>query len=304
MEIFQSVALKAVLLVLALPANSGFSGQEHGFSSSWEASALNGLAAVGINFERASLAIGDAIYSSQWFGALCVVLALVAAVGVLWLRFVGAQKREKELRDLVAQKTEDLQKANEELFFLSFTDPLTGLCNRRLFDKSMEKECARIQRMNSYGSLLSIDVDRFKLLNDSEGHQKGDQYLVALGDVLTRMCRRKLDMAARCGGEEFAMILPITNSSDAALIADKVRQAIADLKLPHPASDIADCLTVSIGVATASRDWRCTPDELVAAADRALYTAKNTGRNRVCVAPDKPDAERVATPASPEPLKE
>jgi diguanylate cyclase (GGDEF)-like protein len=222
----------------------------------------------------------------------------MAAVGILWLRFVGAQKREKELTDLVAQKTADLQKANDELFFLSFTDPLTGLCNRRLFDKSMEKECARIQRMNSYGSLLSIDVDRFKLLNDSEGHQKGDQYLVALGDVLTRMCRRKLDMAARCGGEEFAMILPITHSGDAAIIAEKLRQAIADLNLPHPASDVAPYLTVSIGVATASPDWRCTPEDLVAAADRALYAAKNGGRNQVCVAPDKPEPNEAANHTS------
>ena len=87
------------------------------------------------------------------------------------------------------------------------------------------------------------------------------------------------------------MILPITNSGDAALIAERVRQKIADLKLPIPASDVAPYLTVSIGVATATRDWYCTPEDLIAAADRALYTAKKNGRNRVCVAPDKPVAE-------------
>ena len=175
----------------------------------------------------------------------------------------------------------------------NITDPLTGLCNRRLFDKSMEKECARIQRMNSYGSLLSIDVDQFKHLNDSQGHQKGDECLVALGEVLTRLCRRKLDMAARCGGEEFAMILPITNTADAVRIAETVREAVANLKLPHPASGVAPYLTVSVGVATATRDWYCTPDALIAAADRALYAAKKSGRNCVCAAPPKPpvDAE-------------
>ena len=225
------------------------------------------------------------MYSSQWFAALCVVLLLVAAVGVLWLRFVGAQRRERELRKLVAQKTADLQQANEELFFLSFTDSLTSVANRRLFDKLMDRECARIQRMNSFASLLSIDVDHFKLLNDSEGHQKGDECLVALGALLTRLCRRKLDLAARSGGEEFAMILPITNSDDALRIAESVRQAVFDLKIPHSASPVAPYLTVSIGVATATKDWCSTPDALVAAADRALYAAKRSGRNCVCVAP-------------------
>lgn len=301
MEIFRSVAHKSTLPVVTLLAlaNAGLSAQESGSRISWGANGLKRLAIAKIPTERAGPAIAESIYSSQWFGALCVVLALATAVGVLWLRFVGAQKREKELRDLVAQKTADLQKANEELFFLSFTDPLTGLCNRRLFDKSMEKECARIQRMNSFGSLLSIDVDHFKSLNDTQGHQKGDRCLVALADVLTRLCRRKLDMAARCGGEEFAMILPITNTADAQIIAERVRQTIADLKLPHPASDVAPYLTVSVGVATATRDWYCTPDELVAAADRALYEAKKSGRNRVCAAPPKPAVETEVQSPSP-----
>lgn len=227
----------------------------------------------------------DQMVSSQWFAALSVVLILLAAVGVLWMRFVGAQRRERELRLLVAQKTADLQEANEELFFLSFTDPLTSVANRRLFDKLMDRECARIQRMNSYASLLSIDVDHFKLLNDTEGHQKGDECLVALGALLTRLCRRKLDLAARCGGEEFAMILPITNADDALRIAESVRQAVYDLKIPHSASPVEPYLTISIGVATATKDWCSTPDALVAAADRALYAAKREGRNRVSVAP-------------------
>jgi diguanylate cyclase (GGDEF)-like protein len=238
------------------------------------------------------------LYSTEWFGALCVVLLLALAIGILWLRFVGAQRRERELRQLVAQKTADLQQANDELFFLSFTDPLTSLANRRLFDKLIERECGRIQRMNSFASLLSIDVDHFKQLNDTEGHQKGDECLVALGGLLTKMCRRKLDLAARYGGEEFAMILPITNSADAERIAESIRQAIADLKISHPASPVAPYLTVSIGVATANKDWCCTPEALVAAADRALYEAKRRGRNRVCLASPTPDDELGAPNAS------
>jgi diguanylate cyclase (GGDEF)-like protein len=120
---------------------------------------------------------------------------------------------------------------------------------------------------------------------------------VALGAELTRLCRRKMDMAARYGGEEFAMILPLTEPADAERIAESVRQAIADLKIPHPVSPVAPYLTVSVGVATATREWCCTPEALIAAADRALYAAKESGRNRVCVAP-RGDAEEETTGSS------
>ena len=167
---------------------------------------------------------------------------------------------------------------------LSFTDPLTGLANRRVFDQTLKRECSRARRMNSALSLVSIDVDHFKALNDSAGHQKGDEYLMRLGAELTRLCRRKLDLAARCGGEEFAIVLPDTGADFANGFAETVRQSIADLRLPHLSSPVAPYLTVSIGVATATPDWCNSPEALVASADRALYAAKSSGRNRICVA--------------------
>ena len=106
-----------------------------------------------------------------------------------------------------------------------------------------------------------------------------------LGAELTRLCRRQLDLAARCGGEEFAMILPDTGAVYADPFAESVRQAIAALKLPHPASPVPRYLTVSVGVATATDGIGVrTREALLAAADRALYSAKKAGRNRVCVA--------------------
>ena len=223
-------------------------------------------------------------YFTWWFVTICVLVALGVAWGVLILRFLGAQRRESKLRQEVAKKTADLRSANDELSVLSSTDPLTGLANKRVFDQALGWECARVQRMNSVGSLLSIDVDHFKALNDTEGHLRGDECLVALSAELARLCRRRLDLAARCGGEEFAMILPLAKSADAKRIAESVRQAIAALNIPHPASPVAPYLTVSVGVATATREWCCTREALSAAADRALYAAKNSGRNRVCVA--------------------
>ena len=143
-------------------------------------------------------------------------------------------------------------------------------------------------------SLLTIDVDHFKALNDSKGHARGDEYLVLLGAELAKLARREIDVAARCGGEEFAIILPITTSADAVRKAELARQAIASLKLPHPTSPVAPFLTISVGVATATNECRATRKELVEAADQALYAAKAAGRNRVCVAPRQTGAEEDA----------
>jgi diguanylate cyclase (GGDEF)-like protein len=222
-------------------------------------------------------------YSTWWFTAICLLVPLSTAGVSLRLRFLGAKTREQQLVLLVEEKTSDLRRANEELLRLSYTDPLTGLANRRVFDQTLKQECGRLERMGATVSLLLLDTDHFKLLNDSQGHQKGDECLVLVGAELTRLCKRKVDLVARCGGEEFAIILPETSSSDAQQFAHSVRQAITDLRVPHPASPVAPFLTVSIGVATATMDWCPTREALVAAADRALYAAKRSGRNRVCV---------------------
>jgi diguanylate cyclase (GGDEF)-like protein len=240
-------------------------------------------------------------YFTWWFITLCVVVPLSLAAGVLILRFLDAQKRESELRQEVAKTTVDLQRANEELKLLSSTDPLTGLANKRVFNQVLDWECARVQRMNSVASLLMIDADHFKALNDTEGHLKGDEYLVALSAELTKLCRRRLDMAARYGGEEFAMILPLTNSADAQRIAESVRQAIIGLNLPHHASPVAPHFTVSVGVATATRECWCSREALLNAADKALYEAKNGGRNRVCVARQEMAVEKDTGPSTFDP---
>jgi diguanylate cyclase (GGDEF)-like protein len=236
-------------------------------------------------------------YSTWWFSALCVLIPFSLAAGSLRLRFLGAQRRERELVKLVEEKTADLRLANEELSKLSFTDPLTGLANRRVFDQTLEKECSRLRRADSVLSLLMIDVDHFKALNDSQGHQKGDECLMLLGAELTRLSRRQVDLAARCGGEEFAIVLPDADADFANRFGEAVRQAIADLQLPHPASQVAPFLTVSVGVATGTRESLCSRETLVAAADRALYEAKRAGRNRICVDHPDPNTE-VCTSSS------
>jgi diguanylate cyclase (GGDEF)-like protein len=238
-------------------------------------------------------------YLTWWFAGLCVLIPLSAGAGALRFRFLAAQRRERRLATLVAEKTADLRLANEELSRLSFTDPLTGLANRRMFDQTLDKECARLKRSGAPLSLLSIDVDCFKALNDSQGHVRGDEVMMLLGAELVKNARRQIDVAARCGGEEFAIVLPETNAAGAIQIAELVRQGIASLKLPHPASPVAPFLTVSVGVATATKDWCCTPQDLVEAADRALYAAKSAGRNRVCVEQQEVAAEMTAQGSNP-----
>jgi diguanylate cyclase (GGDEF)-like protein len=226
-------------------------------------------------------------YRTWWFIGACGLIPVSLVLGLLQLRVLAARRREQELERIVGEKTADLRRVNEELLRLSSVDALTGLANRRVFDETLKMECARLKRTGSSVSLLMIDIDHFKALNDSQGHQRGDEYLKLVGSELARLAKRQLDVAARYGGEEFAVILPETNADGAAQFAKSVPLAIAALGLPHAASSVAPFLTASVGVATATLDWHCSPEELVAAADQALYQAKRSGRNRVIV--DQPE---------------
>jgi len=235
-------------------------------------------------------------YWSWWFIGVCMLVPLSGAGAVIRLRMMGAQHRVVELAQLVEEKTVDLRRANAELLRLSSTDPLTGLANRRVFDHTLELECLRLNRSGTAVSLLMIDVDHFKALNDSEGHQRGDECLMQVAAELARLAKRQTDLAARYGGEEFAVILEATSAANAERLGESTRLAILALKLPHPASPIAPFLTVSVGVATATLQGWKTPDELVAAADGALYSAKRSGRNRAVVAVQQPASADKAIP--------
>jgi diguanylate cyclase (GGDEF)-like protein len=223
-------------------------------------------------------------YWSWWFISLCALIPLSVVMVTIRVRMVGARKRERELVRMVEEKTVDLQRANDELSRLSYTDSLTGLANRRIFDQTLQKECTRMTRTGSALSLVILDVDHFKALNDSEGHQRGDEYLTLLASELAAKVRRESDLVARYGGEEFAVILPETNETAARVVAESLRLAIEALALKQPASHKSPYLTISAGVATATLEGWSQPEDLLAAADQALYTAKRSGRNRVVVA--------------------
>jgi diguanylate cyclase (GGDEF)-like protein/PAS domain S-box-containing protein len=177
----------------------------------------------------------------------------------------------------------ELQRSREELERLSRQDGLTGLANRRFFDDILRREFLRSARERTPLALVIGDTDCFKNYNDRHGHVQGDECLRRIAAAFAAVCRRPADLAARYGGEEFALVLPDTSLEAAANMAESLRQAVEGLAIPHMASTVGDRVTVSLGVATLVPRPGETPDVLVESADRALYEAKQQGRNR-CVA--------------------
>ncbi|MFT4106351.1 MAG: diguanylate cyclase [Lacrimispora sp.] len=199
------------------------------------------------------------------------------------------------LDDLVFQRTKDLaesnrkiehqnlelEKKNQALQKLSFKDSLTEVWNRRKYDQMIEKEWNRCLRYQRPIALLVLDIDYFKRFNDFYGHMAGDECLVKIGQVLKNSLSRSTDMAARYGGEEFVVLLPETGKEEALEIAAMLRQKIEDLNIPHEKSMVSDYVTVSIGVTSAVPDLNSLYQDLFGVADKALYQAKDAGRNRI-----------------------
>ena len=175
----------------------------------------------------------------------------------------------------------ELADSNRQLRELAGKDQLTGIANRRSLDFCLEHEWSRNGRSGQMLSLLFIDVDCFKQYNDHYGHHAGDQCLIRVASLLHQHARRPCDLAARFGGEEFAVVLPETDASIALRIAEEIRHDFAALQLPHAASPILPHVTLSIGVATMLPEHSKTSEHLLRAADEALYAAKRRGRNQV-----------------------
>jgi len=179
----------------------------------------------------------------------------------------------------------ELEIANARLQNLSATDGLTGIPNRRALDTALQIEWARSAREGVAISLLMLDVDWFKAFNDLYGHLSGDDCLCLIARTLETTLRRPPDFAARFGGEEFMAILPGADQRGALEAAERVRNCVLELAIPHSASQYKR-VTISVGVATVIRpEADSDPQILIAASDRALYCAKERGRNNVCVDP-------------------
>ncbi|ETR77799.1 diguanylate cyclase [Afipia sp. P52-10] len=180
----------------------------------------------------------------------------------------------------LAEREQELLNLNSKLSVLASVDPLSGLANRRGFDTRLNYEWARAEQEDGQLAMVMIDIDHFKLYNDTYGHLDGDACLTRVGGLLQRIANETNGFSARYGGEEFAMLLPGVASEELNRIGEYVRAGIEALGLPHTASP-GGCITVSVGVALTKPVSGQTPLDLIEAADAALYMAKRRGRNTV-----------------------
>lgn len=179
----------------------------------------------------------------------------------------------------MAVNRQQLLAANAQLEALSRTDRLTGLSNRGHWEEGLKREFARHKRYGSVASLIMFDIDHFKAINDTYGHQAGDRVIQSLAKVVADSIRDS-DLAGRYGGEEFALLLPDVNAAGARLLAERLRCAVEADQVTHEGRNI--CYTISVGVADLSQPC-ASHERLIQWADEALYHSKRSGRNRVTV---------------------
>ncbi|MEB3293480.1 MAG: diguanylate cyclase [Synechococcales bacterium] len=207
------------------------------------------------------------------------------------------ERKQAEARSRKAELA--LRCANAELERLASLDGLTQIANRRRFDEGLQQIWNMMLREGRSIAVILCDVDYFKRYNDTYGHPAGDSCLIQVAQTLQATVQRSGDLVARYGGEEFAIILHDTNLTGALQVAEKVQTAIANLALPHQASEVSDQVTLSLGVATIVPNSRNLPKHLLKMADQALYQAKQQGRNRIIC--HSPLAEVVPLP-QPQPV--
>ena len=204
------------------------------------------------------------------------------------ITLIGNYRMEKDLRRdylltmLQMIDNSKLEDANAKLEKLSLLDPLTGLANRRHFDHRLEQEIRTSMREGNPLSLILLDIDHFKLFNDNYGHPSGDNCLQQIANALKENINRPHDLVARYGGEEFVILLPYTHPDKATKLAEKIRSYVENLGIEHRYSDISSFVTVSLGISGGIIESGQDKAGLLENADKALYQAKLSGRNRVC----------------------
>jgi len=224
--------------------------------------------------------------------ALLITFAVLNSIANYRILFQPLSKLEESLARLNEHSISEVYGAerDDELGHLSNTiqdlfnkaniDPLTGLYNRRYMDSSMERIMGLLSRSEGQLSVLMLDIDFFKRYNDTYGHDAGDKCLHSVAHALSYTVSRVNDIVVRYGGEEFAVILPNTDTEGACSFADKLLQNVRGLSIPHEKNEAAACVTISIGVTTGKVDYKQDLNMYLKRADEALYTSKESGRNK------------------------
>ncbi|MEE4240715.1 MAG: sensor domain-containing diguanylate cyclase [Desulfopila sp.] len=197
------------------------------------------------------------------------------------MRVTSFVYQEKRYYVIAHQNITERKLAEEKVEALSRIDGLTNIPNRRNFDEFLHNEWRRCARLGLPITLVLIDLDHFKLLNDHYGHHVGDDCLKQIGSILLRFARRPGDLCARYGGEEFAVVFGNTDSKEASIMVDNLLEEIRELRIPNVMSPVLPVVTASAGLMTMYPDRQNEGDVLIAGADTLLYMAKENGRNRV-----------------------
>lgn len=208
-----------------------------------------------------------------------VVTALLGLTGLIGWFLIRDIRRRTQVEDQLRGAQQQLLSSNRQLELLAMKDALTGLANRRCFDVTLAIEARRAQREGTPLALLMIDLDYFKLYNDSLGHVAGDACLQTVGRILEECVRRPSDLVARYGGEELSVIMPNTDIEGAAVVAQLILDRLKQANIPHNASPLGR-VSVSIGISSAAGAQLDHLQGLIEAADQALYSAKALGRNQ------------------------
>ena len=197
---------------------------------------------------------------------------------------IDRQHRENYLQNCMIELNQlEMKKQSRQLQLLSQIDSLTGLANRRHLSMILEQQWRYAMRHKHPLSIMMIDIDCFKNYNDHLGHQAGDQCLKLIAQELLTISSRSGDLAARYGGEEFLVLIPMFDEKQIESLAEYLIHRIHELKLPHPASSVADIVTISIGTASIKPNEKDDLNQFIRTADNALYSAKAHGRNQYCI---------------------
>jgi diguanylate cyclase (GGDEF)-like protein len=230
-----------------------------------------------------NITITPPFWQRWWFRSALAALVVGSLVLAYKTRINRLTRHQAELERTVAARTAELEESNRKLAALSTTDGLTGVSNRRGFDVALEAEWRRAARTGQTLALSMLDVDYFKKYNDHYGHLAGDAMLRTVADLITTHGRRTSDLVARYGGEEFALLAAATDATDAFGVAEEICAELMRRALPHEQSPFG-MMTISIGVAVLVPTDGTSPQDLVQLADRALYRAKEKGRNMALLA--------------------